>query len=120
MEEWPYDHANYMDYLRWYRRSTRIRLCTPRRMSNGPKGGTPGGSAIAHLIHSVTDKLTILAKDATSQKGCSKSECHAFVERVTRTCVEVIGELGGSSLCDIADVIPCPSTTATAAAEPEG
>ncbi|TVU21641.1 hypothetical protein EJB05_31291, partial [Eragrostis curvula] len=135
-EERPYNHANYMDYLRWYRRSTRIRLCTPRRISNGHNGGTPGPSAFAessdplhasqlrytpraHLIHSVTDKLTILAKDAASQKGCSRSECQAFVERVTRTCIEVIGELGGSSLCDISDVIPLSSTTATAANEPE-
>uniref|UniRef100_A0A0A9BTD5 Aminotransferase-like plant mobile domain-containing protein n=1 Tax=Arundo donax TaxID=35708 RepID=A0A0A9BTD5_ARUDO len=136
MEERPYDHANYMDYLKWYKRSTRIRLCTPRTTSNVHKDGTPRGGAIAdsedpshasrlrytpraHLIHTVTDKLTILAKDAASQKGCSRNECHAFVERVTRTCVEVIGELGGSSLCDIADMIPCSSTTATAAAEPE-
>lgn len=136
MEERPYDHANYMDYLRWYGRSTRIRLCTPRRISNGHNAGASGGNAIAdsedpfhasqlrytpraHLIHSVTDKLTILAKEAASQKGCTRSECHSFVERVTRTCVEVIGELGGSSLCDIADVIPCSLTTATAAAEPE-
>ncbi|XP_062193625.1 uncharacterized protein LOC133897064 [Phragmites australis] len=136
VEERPYDHAYYMNYLRWYRRSTRVRLCTPMRISNGHKGGTPGKSGIAdsedpfhasqlrytpraHLIHSVTDKLTILAKEAASQKGCSRSECHAFVERVTRTCVEVIGELGGSSLCEIANVIPCSSTTATAVAEPE-
>lgn len=69
MEERPYDHANYMDYLRWYRRSTRIRLCTPR-ISNGHQDGASGRSAIAddedslrasklrytpraHLIHSV-------------------------------------------------------------------
>ncbi|KAL6848121.1 hypothetical protein ACP4OV_022249 [Aristida adscensionis] len=132
VEERPYDHANYKDYLRWYRRSTRIRLCTPRRISNGHNAGTPGGSGIAdyedpfhasqlrytpraHLIHSVTDRLTILAKEAASQKSCPRSECHAFVERVARTCVEVIGELGGSSLCDIDDVIPCSPTTTGAA-----
>ncbi|CAL4965497.1 unnamed protein product [Urochloa decumbens] len=136
MEERPYNHDNHMDYLRWYRRSTRIRLCTPRRTSNGHKGGKPWGNAIAdsedpshasqlrytpraHLIHSVTDKLTILTKDAAAQKGCSRGGCLAFVERVTRACVEVIGELGGSSLCDISDVIPFSSTTATAEAEPE-
>ncbi|KAK3160446.1 hypothetical protein QOZ80_1BG0059540 [Eleusine coracana subsp. coracana] len=137
-EERSYDYASYMDYLRWYRRSTRIRLCTPRRISNGQNATTPGagGSAFAksedplhasqlrytpraHLIHSVTDRLTILAKDAASQKGCSRSECQTFVVRVTKTCIEVIGELGGSSLCDIDNVIPCSSTAATAAAEPE-
>lgn len=135
-EERPYDHASYMDYLRWYRQSTRIHLCTPKRISNGRNATTPEGSAFAesedpldasqlrytpraHLIHSVTDRLTILAKHAASQKGCSRSECQSFVERVTRTCIEVIGELGGSSLCDIDDVIPCSSTAATAAAEPE-
>ena len=70
MEDRPYNHDNYMDYLRWYKRSTRIRLCTPRGISNGHKGATPGGSVIAdsedpfhasqlrytpraHLIHSV-------------------------------------------------------------------
>ncbi|KAL6627361.1 hypothetical protein ACP70R_031087 [Stipagrostis hirtigluma subsp. patula] len=132
-EERPYDRANYKDYLRWYRRATRIRLCTPMRISNGQRGGASGRSGIsdsedpyhasqlrytprAHLIHSVTDKLTILAKEAASQKGCPRSACHAFVERVTRACVEVIGELGGSSLCDIDDVIPCSSTSATVAA----
>lgn len=136
MEDRPYDHSSYMDYLRWYRRSTRIRLCTPKRISNGHKGGASGGSAIsdsedpfrasqlrytprAHLIHSVTDKLTVLAKEAASQKGCSRGKCRAFVDQVTRTCVEVIGELGGSSLCDIVDLVPCSSTAATTAAEPE-
>ncbi|XP_015639817.2 uncharacterized protein [Oryza sativa Japonica Group] len=136
MEDRPYDHSSYMDYLRWYRRSTRIRLCTPKRISNGHKGGASGGSAIsdsedpfrasqlrytprAHLIHSVTDKLTVLAKEAASQKSCSRGKCRAFVDQVTRTCVEVIGELGGSSLCDIVDLVPCSSTAATTAAEPE-
>uniref|UniRef100_A0A0D9UX77 Aminotransferase-like plant mobile domain-containing protein n=1 Tax=Leersia perrieri TaxID=77586 RepID=A0A0D9UX77_9ORYZ len=135
MEDRPYDHSSYMDYLRWYRRSTRIRLCTPKRISIGHKGGASGGIAIAdsedpfrasqlrytpraHLIHSVTDKLTILAKEATSQKGCSRGECRAFVEQVTRTCVEVIADIGGSSLCDIVDLVPRSSTAAIAAVEP--
>ncbi|KAK1661848.1 hypothetical protein QYE76_050007 [Lolium multiflorum] len=134
-EERPYNPANYMDYLRWYRRSTRIRLCTPR-ISTGNQAGASGPSAIAdpedslrasrlrytpraHLIHTVTDKLTILAKEATSQKGCSRGECNAFIELVTRTCVELVGELGGSSLCDIAATVPCSLTAATVAAEPE-
>ena len=68
-EERPYDHTKYMDYLRWYRRSTRIRLCTPR-ISNAHEDGASGRSATgdvedplrasrlrytprAHLIHSV-------------------------------------------------------------------
>ncbi|XP_047058106.1 serine/threonine-protein phosphatase 7 long form homolog [Lolium rigidum] len=134
-EERPYNPANYMDYLRWYRRSTRIRLCTPR-ISTGNQAGASGPSAIAdpedslrasrlrytpraHLIHAVTDKLTILAKEATSQKGCSRGECNAFIELVTRTCVELVGELGGSSLCDIAATVPCSLTAPTIAAEPE-
>lgn len=66
-----------------------------------------------------TDKLTVLAKEAASQKSCSRGKCRAFVDQVTRTCVEVIGELGGSSLCDIVDLVPCSSTAATTAAEPE-
>ncbi|KAF7021226.1 hypothetical protein CFC21_034211 [Triticum aestivum] len=135
MEERPYDHANYMDYLRWYRRSTRIRLCTPR-ISNGHQDGASVRTATAddedslrasklrytpraHLIHSVTDKLTILAKEAASQKGCSRGECSAFIERVTRTCVELVGELGGSSLCDIAAAVP-DSTTIPAEQGSEG
>ncbi|KAL5226314.1 hypothetical protein ABZP36_014579 [Zizania latifolia] len=73
----------------------------------------------AHLIHLVTDKLTTLAKEATSQKGCSGSECRAFVEQVSRTCVEIIGELGVSSLCDIVDLVLCSPTTTIDAAEPE-
>ncbi|KAI5005038.1 hypothetical protein ZWY2020_032281 [Hordeum vulgare] len=128
MEERPYDHTNYMDYLRWYRPVTRIRLCTPR-VSNGHQDGASVRSATAddedslrasklrytpraHLIHSVTDKLTILAKEAASQKGCSRGECNAFIERVTRTCVELVGELGGSSLCDIAAAVPDSTTIA--------
>lgn len=76
-EERPYDHASYMDYLRWYRRSTRVRLCTPRRISNGQNAATPGGSAFAeseaplhasqlrytpraHLIHSVVRHCTCM------------------------------------------------------------
>lgn len=75
-EERPYNHANFMDYLRWYRQSTHIRLCSPR-ISKGHQDGASRRNAIAdtkilcmlrytpraHLIHSVTDKLTILAKD---------------------------------------------------------
>uniref|UniRef100_A0A453E3C5 Uncharacterized protein n=1 Tax=Aegilops tauschii subsp. strangulata TaxID=200361 RepID=A0A453E3C5_AEGTS len=66
-----------------------------------------------------TDKLTILAKEAASQKGCSRGECSAFIERVTRTCVELVGELGGSSLCDIAAAVP-DSTTIAAEQGSEG
>ena len=62
---------------------------------------------------SQNDKLTILAKDAAAQKGCPRGECHAFIVRVTRTCVEVIRELGGSLLCDIADVIGSSTTPTT-------
>jgi hypothetical protein len=51
-EERPYDHAIYMDYLRWYRRSTRIRLCTPR-ISNGHEDGTSGPNATADTVDSL-------------------------------------------------------------------
>jgi hypothetical protein len=111
MEDRPYDHSSYMDYLRWYRRSTRIRLCTPKRISNGHKGGASGGSAIsdsedpfrasqlrytprAHLIHSVVRHPTCKINHATTMQVWS-CELHSgyllliFTSQIPMRCIDL-------------------------------